>query len=293
MYLLFRYKASALPRSDGDPETFQVFADGPGRRIEVSLYGHAERQPQIPQFGQQDVAPFPFVNAGIAEQQPIPVFLFLGLGNQPRTRSAGVEVFDDYLDVESPPVLRSQRTRHKIFLYFFCYQFHNGHCCIYPPAQSFNGLKTIDVNQRIVSVSGIGPVRVFAKTDDRQRARSEKRIGTEGDPLAQPERGRGAEAPTEIARQLVIRRIHIGPCQPAEQLSAVPGLKHAVQNLRIGPQGAGTGIVNRSFHSYNHIVVVLNPSFGKKGGDVLIVETIDLTTRKKCKKLCFRTCSDT
>lgn len=147
--------------------------------------------------------------------------------------------------------------------------------------------------QRIVSVSGIGPVRAFAKTDDRQRTRSEKRIGTECDPLAQPKRGRGAEAPTEIARQLVIRRIHIGPCQPAEQLSAVPGLKHAVQNLRIGPQGAGTGIVNRSFHSYNHIVVVLNPSFGKKGGDVLIVETIDLTTRKKCKKLCFRTCSDT
>ena len=79
MYLLFRYKASALPRSDGDPETFQVFADGPGRRIEVSLYGHAERQPQIPQFGQQDVAPFPFVKAGIAEQQTITVFLFLGL----------------------------------------------------------------------------------------------------------------------------------------------------------------------------------------------------------------------
>ena len=268
MYLLFRYEASALPRSDGDPETFQVFADGPGRRIEVSLYGHAERQPQIPQFGQQDVAPFPFVNAGIAEQQPIPVFLFLGLGNQPRTRSAGVEVFDDYLDVESPPVLRSQRTRHKIFLYFFCYQFHNGRCSIYPPAQSFNGLKTIDANQRIVSVSGIGPVRVFTKTDDRQRARSEKRIGTEGDPLAQPERGRGAEAPTEIARQLVIRRIHIGPCQSAEQLSAVPGQKHAVQNLRIGPQGAGTGIVNRSFHSYNHIVFILLP-ISEKRDDII------------------------
>ena len=106
MYLLFRYKASALPRSNGDPETFQVFADGSGRRIEVSLYGHAERQPQIPQFGQQDVAPFPFVNAGITEQQPIPVFLLLSLGNQPRTRSARVEVFDDYLGIESPPVLR-------------------------------------------------------------------------------------------------------------------------------------------------------------------------------------------
>ena len=95
-----------------------------------------------------------------------------------------------------------------------------------------------------------------------------KRIGTECDPLAQPERGRGAEAPTEIARQLVIRRIHIGPCQPAEQLSAVPGLKHAVQNLRIGPQGAGTGIVNRSFHSYNHIVFILLP-ISEKRDDII------------------------
>ena len=70
-----------------------------------------------------------------------------------------------------------------------------------------------------------------------------KRIGTECDPLAQPERSRGAEAPTEIARQLVIRRIHIGPCQLPEQFPAVSALKHTVQNLRIGPQRAGTGIV--------------------------------------------------
>ena len=63
------------------------------------------------------------------------------------------------------------------------------------PHRVFNGLKAIDANQRIVSVSGIGPVRVFAKTDDRQRARSEKRIGTEGDPLAQPVKGSRCRSP--------------------------------------------------------------------------------------------------
>ena len=131
MYLLFRYM------SVGDPETFQVFADGSGQRIDITLYGHTERQPQIQQFGQQNVAPFPFVNVDRAEQQSIPVFLFLGFGNQPSARSAGVEIFDYYFCVESLPVLRFQRMRHKAFFYFFSRQFHHSRCSIYPPAQSF------------------------------------------------------------------------------------------------------------------------------------------------------------
>lgn len=43
MCLLFRYM------SVGDSETFQVFADGSGRRIDITLYGHTERQLHIQQ----------------------------------------------------------------------------------------------------------------------------------------------------------------------------------------------------------------------------------------------------
>jgi hypothetical protein len=64
--------------------------------MEITLYAQPETKPDGFQFTQQKIAEFFFVNVAQSEEEPVTIFLFLGLGRVPRTGATRIEELHEH-----------------------------------------------------------------------------------------------------------------------------------------------------------------------------------------------------